>query len=53
MLMRKKIVADWAELAACECAPNVKVSLELLHALVNVERGVERGGAEVYPKAQQ
>ena len=28
----------------------MQVSLEMLHALVDVERGADRGGAEVNPK---
>ena len=31
----------------------MKVSLDTFHALVDVERGTERGGVEVYPKSQQ
>ena len=38
---------------AREDAPNVQVSLKTLHALVDVERGVERGGVEVNPESQQ
>ena len=40
-------------LNACEDVANMQVSLETLHALVNVESGVERGGAEVNPEFQQ
>ena len=39
-------------LSAREDASNMQVSLEALHALVDVERGAERVGAEVSPESQ-
>ena len=40
-------------LPASEDAPYVEVSLKALHAFINIKCGVERGGAEVDPEAQQ
>ena len=37
----------------CRDAPNVQVSLKTIHAIVDVEHGAERGGADVYLKHQQ
>ena len=39
--------------SAWKYAPNMKVSLESLHDLADIESGAERGGAKFYPKAQQ
>ena len=33
-------------------APYMEVSLKTVHAFMNIERGAERGGAEVDPEAQ-
>ena len=48
-----RVIKSYNILTACEDAPNVQVSLKTIHALVDVGRGAERGGAEVNPESQQ
>ena len=38
-------------LTVCKEAANMQISLKTLHALVDVERGAERGGSEVNPES--